>query len=190
MKNKDLKLQLATELGNLADVPQRKDFHPEGDVLTHTLIVWYQAYTLWNTMRSRDNMNLMWVALFHDMAKKDTLAFKDDGTPTAYGHDKLSIRYVNKYADLLPSESNIYDIKDMCEEHMRYARLIEMRAEKQKQLLSKMGSNNRLMELFCQMDDMIEVKKKNPSLFTAKKIQEIKYEFYIWFETYDENIKL
>jgi len=137
-------MELIKLFKQLKKTPQRKDYHPEGDVLTHTLLVLGQA------LENNEPDEILFTALFHDFGKIDTLKYKEDGTPTAFGHEIASLKYAKKF---VPSNLQ-HDVLMMIEEHMRYARLDEMRVSKQEALLKKMGKLNKYMEKFVVYDDM------------------------------------
>jgi tRNA nucleotidyltransferase (CCA-adding enzyme) len=80
-------LKLFPELAALVDVPQDPEWHPEGDVWTHTLQVVDEArqacadFDLTRTER----LTVMLAALCHDLGKATTTKF-DDGRWRAHGH--------------------------------------------------------------------------------------------------------
>jgi len=138
-------MDLTNLLKQLQNTPQRKDYHPEGDVLTHTLLVLGQA------LENNEPDELLYTALFHDFGKIDTLKYKEDGTPTAFGHEKASLKYAKKFIPI-----NIKrDVLMMIEEHMRYAILDRMRVSKQEDLLRKLGKLNNYMKKFVIYDNMV-----------------------------------
>ena len=68
------------EVDALRGVEQPRQYHPEGDVFVHTMILLRHA--AWRTP------GLMWSALLHDVGKPETQTFKD-GIPHFYGHEAL-----------------------------------------------------------------------------------------------------
>jgi poly(A) polymerase len=68
------------ELYLLDGVPQRPDYHPEGDVLTHTLLAIRH-------LPADSDRRLAWGALLHDIGKAATTR-EIDGRLRAFGHDR------------------------------------------------------------------------------------------------------
>lgn len=80
-----------TMLSDLKGVGQTPIHHPEGSVWNHTLLVVDQA-----AMRKGMSENpqvFMWVALLHDIGKKDTTRVRK-GKITSYDHDKVGAKQV------------------------------------------------------------------------------------------------
>ncbi len=75
------------EVAKLSGVDQRKDFHHK-DVFLHTLKV------VDNISRTTDNVWLRMAALFHDIAKPKTKAFKEGIGWTFHGHEELGARMI------------------------------------------------------------------------------------------------
>lgn len=71
-------------ISKLEDIPQNKKYHPEGNVLEHTLMVVDEAAKIKNL--SKDSKAFMWAALFHDLGKITTTKLRD-GRITSYNHD-------------------------------------------------------------------------------------------------------
>lgn len=54
----------------MAECPQDAEWHPEGDVWTHTLMVFEEAQRTIEDLPSEDERcAVMWAALLHDMGK-------------------------------------------------------------------------------------------------------------------------
>jgi poly(A) polymerase len=67
------------EVAMMKGVEQSPDYHPEGDVWTHTLLLLSQ-------LPAGVSESLAWGALLHDVAKPVTAARREDGRVTFYGH--------------------------------------------------------------------------------------------------------
>lgn len=107
-------------LESLADVQQRRDFHPEGDVLTHTKIVV-------DRLENLNDITLSITALLHDTGKLVTTKFdRKRGHYISHGHEFESLAYVLYYRTWI--ESNGVDFEDvyyLVKNHMKanfYAR--------------------------------------------------------------------
>ena len=59
---------LKNRILNLKNVDQRRDFHPEGDVLTHTKVVFDRLTD------TTDDIDILLAAIFHDVGKDSTTA--------------------------------------------------------------------------------------------------------------------
>jgi len=76
-------LSLLTDMRN---VPQSPQFHPEGNVWNHTMMVIDEAAI--RKKYSNDRRTFLWAALLHDIGKKGSTKHRN-GRITAYDHDKL-----------------------------------------------------------------------------------------------------
>ena len=110
------------EVDAMRGVEQPKQFHPEGDVFVHTMLLLRHA--AWRTP------NLMWAALLHDVGKPATQTFKD-GVPHFYGHESLG---ADMAADILArlrfSSASIDTITAAIRHHMRFASVHAMKKAK------------------------------------------------------------
>ncbi|WP_432822502.1 HD domain-containing protein [Trichloromonas sp.] len=75
--------QMLPELYRLDGIPQRPDYHPEGDVLTHTLLAIRH-------LPENPDRRLAWGALLHDIGKAATTRVID-GRIRAFGHDRAGV---------------------------------------------------------------------------------------------------
>jgi len=82
-------LRFFPELQALVGVQQDLQWHPEGDVWTHTLMVVDVAATLRDG--GDDDAALMFGALCHDLGKPSTTVQGDDGRVRSPGHDTAGI---------------------------------------------------------------------------------------------------
>ena len=84
---------IAPELLPLADTPQDPEWHPEGDVWTHTLQVVDEAASLIGDLRETDMpraLAVMLGALGHDLGKPATTTF-EDGHTRSRGHEEAGV---------------------------------------------------------------------------------------------------
>ena len=110
------------EVDAMRGVEQPEQFHPEGDVFVHTMLLLRHA--AWRTPA------LMWSALLHDVGKPVTQTFKD-GVPHFYGHEAVG---ADMAADILarlrlPS-AMIDSIVAAIRNHMRFASVHLMKKAK------------------------------------------------------------
>ena len=112
-------------------VPQRKDYHPEGNVLKHSIVVIKRSLANYP-----NNINMALAAIFHDIGKLDTFKFNDNGEPTAHGHEDVSADIVNEYSDWIKSVGGNPDVVwTIVKNHMRIKYINEMRPTKRDALM-------------------------------------------------------
>jgi tRNA nucleotidyltransferase (CCA-adding enzyme) len=81
---------IAPELVPLATTLQDPEWHPEGDVWTHTLLVIDEARTMIDELDLPRRLAVMLGALCHDLGKPATTAF-EDGRIRSRGHEEAGI---------------------------------------------------------------------------------------------------
>lgn len=115
----------------LKDIPQRPDFHPEGNTLKHTIMVVNRAI-------KSDDIDLAIAAMFHDIGKDETQTWNDKkGFYQHIGHEKVSAQLVKQYKDWIESVGgNTANVFYIVKNHMRYKQLGDMRPAKQDKLKS------------------------------------------------------
>lgn len=122
-------LRYYPELDQLRDTPQEKEWHPEGDVWVHTLMVVDQAAEArvnWPDHSSRQA--LMWGALCHDFGKPPTTRLETDGPKkgriTSYRHEEAGETPIRSFLGRLTSEKRLVDrVLRLAKYHLRPAEL-------------------------------------------------------------------
>ncbi len=110
------------EVDAMRGVEQPKQYHPEGDVFIHTMLLLRHA--AWRTP------DLMWSALLHDVGKPGTQTFKD-GIPHFYGHEALGADMAAEIlARLHFASASVDAITAAIRHHMRFAAVHEMKRAK------------------------------------------------------------
>ncbi len=110
------------EVDALRGVEQPKQFHPEGDVFVHTMLLLRHA--AWKTPR------VMWSALLHDVGKPASKTVKD-GVPHFYGHEVLGADIARDVLARLRSSSALSDsVVAAVRNHMRFASVHLMKRAK------------------------------------------------------------
>ena len=110
------------EVDAMRGVEQPEQFHPEGDVFVHTMLLLRHA--AWH------NPDLMWAALLHDVGKPRTQTFKD-GVPHFYGHEVLGADMAAEILTRLRfSSASIDTITAAIRHHMRFASVHVMKKAK------------------------------------------------------------
>ncbi len=112
--------QLFPELQLLAGVPQEPDWHPEGDVDVHTLMVVDEARKLIDDLDHARRVAVMLGALCHDLGKPPTTAFID-GRVRSRGHDEAGIEPTLTFLDKLGIHTlDGYDVRNQVVQLVRY----------------------------------------------------------------------
>lgn len=107
------------ELSALIETPQAPEFHPEGNVFEHTMLVLDQAAKVRD--RADDPYAFMLTALCHDYGKATTTFFNEKKQRlVAYGHDKAAKPLVNAFMDRLrlPTAVRAY-VQNLTALHMK-----------------------------------------------------------------------
>ena len=114
---------------NLKNYDQRRDAHPEGNVLKHTIAVTNRAL-------QTGDIDFALAALFHDIGKDETAGIHPKkGHITHFGHEHVSAKLVKKYAKWIKSMSgNPVDIYYIVKQHMRMKVFDKMKWTKQEKL--------------------------------------------------------
>lgn len=105
----------------LKTIIQNPQWHPEGNAFIHTRQVFNEA-----KKRGKD---FAIAAIFHDLGKIDTHFVDETGDPHHHGHEKESMKYLDKYLHLFPYDNKEL-IYNLVEHHMRASRYDEMRKAK------------------------------------------------------------
>ena len=111
---------------NLKNYDQRRDAHPEGNVLKHTIAVTNRA------LKTGD-IDFALSALFHDIGKDKTAKLHPKkGFWTHYGHEHVSAKLVKKYRKwIISMGGNPLDIYWIVKQHMRMKVFDKMKWTKQ-----------------------------------------------------------
>lgn len=117
------KLMVLPELAALIGVEQDPQWHPEGDVWTHTLMVVDEARKLIDGMPYPKQLAVMLGALCHDFGKPATTTFTD-GRWRALGHEEAGVLPTTALLDALKMHSvDGYDVRKqvlaLVEHHLR-----------------------------------------------------------------------
>ena len=158
------------EVDCLRGIEQNPIYHPEGDVFEHTMLM-LKHFTL-------KNIDLAWSILLHDVGKKITQEFSDDGVHF-YCHEVESVEIARQVLERLKfSKNSIKIIVKAVGDHMRYAHVDKMRKAKWRRILDYeyfplelelhridclssnrlMGNYNLLLKRYRECDEKDEVK--------------------------------
>jgi tRNA nucleotidyltransferase (CCA-adding enzyme) len=112
--------QLFPELTALVGVPQEYEWHPEGDVDVHTLLVVDEARKLIDELPYAKQVTVMLGALCHDLGKPATTEFFD-GRIRSHGHDEAGVEPTRSFLDKLGVFTlDGYDVREQVVQLVRY----------------------------------------------------------------------
>ncbi len=112
--------QLFPEMTALVGVEQEKEWHPEGTVDIHTLLVVDEARKLIDELSYPKKAAVMLGALCHDFGKPATTEF-DDGRWRSLGHDEAGIEPTITFLDTLNIHTiDGYDVRKQVVELVRH----------------------------------------------------------------------
>lgn len=129
LEETNLLLQLFPTLAVLRGMPQPPEFHPEGDVLTHTLI-------MLDDLKKGCEPALAWAVLLHDIGKPGTLEVCD--RIRFSNHDRLGADMAEKVLSNLKCSRKLMDmVVSLVGEHMHLTALPNMREAKRRRWLQE-----------------------------------------------------
>ncbi len=112
--------QLFPELKSLVGVPQEPDWHPEGDVDIHTLMVVDEARKLIDELDYPRKVTVMLGALCHDLGKPPTTEYVD-GRIRSRGHDEAGVEPTLTLLDTLGIHTlHGFDVRNQIVQLVRY----------------------------------------------------------------------
>ena len=112
--------QIFPELAALVGVPQELEWHPEGDVDVHTLMVVDEARKLIAELDYPRQVSVMLGALCHDLGKPPTTEFVD-GRTRSRGHDEAGVPLTLSLLDTLGIYTlDGFDVRRQVVELVRY----------------------------------------------------------------------
>jgi tRNA nucleotidyltransferase (CCA-adding enzyme) len=117
------------EIAAIQDVPQDPEWHPEGDVAIHTMLVVDAAarIALRDSLEGDDRAVLLFSALAHDFAKAGTTALRErEGRPrwTAYGHEAAGGPLARTFLERIGIKPAIVDqVVPLVENHLAHSSL-------------------------------------------------------------------
>lgn len=101
----------------LEEVDQNPKFHPEGNVLIHTMMVIDEGAKV--RERSLNKRAFMWALLLHDIGKKPTTKIRK-GKLTSYDHDIVGADMVRNFLSFFnEEESFIEEVRALVRWHMQ-----------------------------------------------------------------------
>ena len=112
--------QIFPEMKSLVGVPQEPEWHPEGDVDVHTLMVVDEARKLIDDLPYEKQVTVMLGALAHDFGKPPTTQFFD-GRWRSHSHDEAGVEPTLTFLDTIGIHTlNGYDVRNQVVQLVRY----------------------------------------------------------------------
>jgi tRNA nucleotidyltransferase (CCA-adding enzyme) len=124
-------LNLFPELVNLIDCPQDAEWHPEGDVWIHSLMVTDQAAMLTSRLDLSEDDHLVVIAgaLCHDLGKPKTTVPKD-GRIKSPGHEQAGEEPTRTFLTAMGMPQKLHDaVVSLVKEHLKPHQLYRTRDE-------------------------------------------------------------
>ena len=123
-----LLLQLLPEISAMKGVAQPPEFHPEGDVWTHTLL-------MLEGMRE-PSLTLAWGVLLHDVAKPPTFRVAD--RIRFDGHDEMGARMASTILLRLRQSADVVErVVDLVARHLEWMHVRQMKESKLRRFLRR-----------------------------------------------------
>ena len=139
------------ELLELAGVPQNPEYHPEGDVWTHTMQVLDGAASL--REQAVQELPFMLAALCHDFGKA-VCTQERDGRIVSYGHEREGVPIAAAFLNRVSGSPKVKAyVLNMVELHMRPNALVAQGAGQK--------AYNRLFDASCCPDDLLLLAKSD-----------------------------
>jgi tRNA nucleotidyltransferase (CCA-adding enzyme) len=125
--------QVFPEISALIDVPQDPEWHPEGDVFAHTLLVADRARELIDELPYAKQVTVMLAALAHDFGKPATTQFLD-GRLRSRGHEEAGVVPTESFLSRLNLHTLAgYDVRRqviaLVRDHLKPGEFFKKRAE-------------------------------------------------------------
>ncbi len=112
--------QIFPELRSLVGVKQEPEWHPEGDVDVHTMMVVDEARKLIDDLPYAKQVTVMLAALAHDFGKPPTTQFFD-GRWRSHSHDEAGVEPTLTFLDTLGIYTqNGFDVRNQVVQLVRY----------------------------------------------------------------------
>lgn len=164
------------ELEQLIDLEQNPDYHPEGDVWTHTMIVLDNAAKFRHEVS--DAYSFMLFALMHDLGKIETTEIID-GKIHSYNHEVVGVEIAERLLERVCHEKKVknYILKSI-PLHMRPSMLFESK--------SKIKKTNKLFDEAVEPKDLIYFSLCDKHIETSKEELEKKEFLFKRLRVYEE----
>lgn len=170
------------EIEAMRDVPHMPDWHPEGDVFTHTALV-LDGVDLEALAREdgivdeQAHTDLVLAALLHDICKPETFTRSEDGRISFHGHEAAGRHRTEELLTRLRFPKRQTErVSDLVGQHMRFAQVDKMKQSKLRQFLGQpdIALHLRLHEADCGAShgklDLLEFCREKLAAFGAEPV--------------------
>jgi putative nucleotidyltransferase with HDIG domain len=133
-----LMAQILPEVLALRGCEQPPQWHPEGDVFTHTRM-------MLGLLAADAPETLVWAVLLHDIAKPATATVDPDGRIRFSGHDRVGAEMAGSILRRLRFPNDfIAEVEEMVARHMAFMHVSQMRAAKLRRFMARPTFANEL----------------------------------------------
>jgi poly(A) polymerase len=158
------------EVAQMKGVEQTPDYHPEGDVFAHTLLILEQI----SNLKSQISETLAYGALLHDVGKPVS-AQRDERRITFYGHTEKGAEMAVAIMKRLKRSRAVWErVAYLVKNHLRHTQAPKMRVSTLKRFLGEEGIEE-LLEL-TRLDALASNGDLQYYHFCRKKLEEFKHE--------------
>ncbi len=155
------------EIENLKGVKQPPEFHPEGDVWVHTLMMLKSL--------NQPSSELAWGTLLHDIGKPPTFTFNKNGRESFPSHAKVGAQMTNKILKRFRcSNEFIESVNTLVYYHMSFGDVKNMKQSTLRRMLARKTFSTEL-ELH-RIDCLNSHKKLDNYFFLQTKVKEFENE--------------
>lgn len=161
-------------LSDLIDTPQSPEYHPEGSVWNHTMLVVDRAAE--RKDKSEDPHVFMWSALLHDIGKAPTTKIKK-GRITSYDHDKWSKKMAVEFLRDFTDDVDFIDkVSKMVRWHMQLLFVVKnLPFAETERMVQEVSIDEMALLSLCDRlgrgnmtEDKVEEEKENLRIFKQK----------------------
>ena len=158
------------EVARMKGVEQTPDYHPEGDVFVHTLLILEQI----SNLKSQISETLAYGALLHDIAKPVCIEKHGKGI-TYYGHTEKGAEMAVEILKRLKRSRSVWErVAYLVKHHLRHTQAPKMRVSTLKRFLGEEGIEE-LLEL-TRLDALASNGDLQYYDFCRRKLEEFKHE--------------
>lgn len=158
------------EVARMKGVEQTPDYHPEGDVFVHTLLILEQI----SNLKSQISETLAYGALLHDIAKPVCIE-KHGERITYHGHTERGAEMAIEILKRLKRSRSVWErVAYLVKNHLRHTQAPKMRVSTLKRFLGEEGIEE-LLEL-TRLDALASSGDLQYYDFCRRKLEEFKHE--------------
>lgn len=158
--------KLIPELSALKGCPQNPEFHPEGDVWNHTMLVVDEGAKVKHL--SKNPRYFMYACLLHDIGKPDTTKEDEKGILRSIDHETVGAEISKKVLKRLTTEKDlVHYVSKLTEYHMKAHKLMEIKEYKVKKMMLDVDMHELLLLNKC------DISGRDTGAKTSKRLEEL-----------------